>query len=331
MRGIRLAVAAAVISVLVGGRAGARRRPSRAGTGDVDNGPQETSAGPGAGGQGGSLPLGGNYQHLLRFSHLSSVGVLAGSLAHELNQPLTAIVSNAQAAHEYLDAGIPDAAEMREILDDVARDACRAAATIRRIRALFKGEPMQVQPFDVADVIDEVITLVQGNALGRGIRLWQRVDRPLPRVSGDPLQIQQVLLNLLLNALEATEAAQPGVPRGDVSVLAEARNGLVHVCVCDRGCGVADAELENIFQPFVTFKPQGMGLGLAISRAIAQRHGGCLKGWNNEDGGMTFRLSLPQENPLPAARVPAATAVAGQATPSDGEHSGRIEGASLFR
>jgi len=308
MRAIRLAVAvAAVMSAAISAYAGISRRRARIKPDDAGTGLVEESGCGNPTRPSGAATFDGDYRHMLRFSSVSSMGELAGSLAHELNQPLTAIVSNAQAAREYLDAGTPDKTEMREILEDIARDAYRASATVIRIRALIKGEAMQVQPFDVAACIDEVIALVQGNAQGRGIRISRRTDPSLSCVNGDPIQVQQVLLNLLLNAFDATEAAQSAGPRRpEVAVLAELRQDLVQVSVCDRGCGVADAELERIFLPFVSTKPEGMGLGLAISRAVIERHGGHLHGWNNEDGGMTFRFSLPQEGPRSTAQFPAA-------------------------
>lgn len=237
-----------------------------------------------------------DYASLMRSSRLSSMGELAGSLAHELDQPLTAIVSNAQAARHHLEAEVVDVAELREILKDVSDEACRASATVRQIRALIKGESPVLVPMDIGTAIDEALALVRGNALGRGIALSRRIDAPLPRVNGDAVQIQQLLLNLILNACDAVGSGvpRPEAPR-EVTVHAHAGHGMVRIVVRDTGTGVQASELEHIFEPFVTSKPQGMGLGLSISRAIAARHGGTLEAWNNPDLGMTFQFSLPQE------------------------------------
>jgi len=243
-----------------------------------------------------------DYASLMRSSRLSSMGELAGSLAHELDQPLTAIVSNAQAARQYLASDVIDMDEVREILKDVNDEACRASATVRQIRALIKGESRVLGPLDIGTAIDEAVALVRGNALGRGIVLTRQVASPLPRVNGDAVQIQQLLLNVLLNACDAVDRGVPGsgTPR-EVTVTAGVADGMVQIAVRDSGAGVDPGDLEHIFEPFVTSKPQGMGLGLSISRAIAARHGGTLDAWNNADRGMTFQFSLPQEG-LPTRR-----------------------------
>lgn len=244
-----------------------------------------------------------DYASLSRVSRLSSMAELAGSLAHELNQPLTAIVSNAQAARRYLEADVLDMDELREIVKDVSDEACRASATVRQIRALINGESPALAPLDVVAVIDDVLSLVRGNALGRGIALMREVAAPLPRVNGDPVQIQQLLLNVLLNAFDAVERGNlaAGMPR-EVTVRADADGGMVRISVRDTGTGVAPGELETIFEPFVTSRPQGMGLGLSISRSIAARHGGTLQARKNADRGMTFVFSLPEEG-MPARRA----------------------------
>lgn len=254
-----------------------------------------------------------DYASLTRSSRLSSMGELAGSLAHELNQPLTAIVSNAEAARQYLEADVVETAEVREILKDVADEACRASATVRQIRALIMGESQVLMPLDIGAAIDDAISLVRGTALARGILLSRQIVSPLPRVNGDAGQIRQLLVNVLLNAFDAVDRSvrASGEPR-EVAIRAHIERGMVRIAVRDSGVGVAAPELEDIFEPFVTSKPQGMGLGLSISRTIAARHGGTLRAWNNPDRGMTFEFSLPQQSmptqhnadrPLEPARV----------------------------
>ncbi|SDD75890.1 histidine kinase [Cupriavidus sp. YR651] len=281
-----------------------------------------------------------DYRRLVDLSRVSSMGELAGSLAHELNQPLTAITSNAQAALKYLDTDPANVAEVREILADVASDACRASALVRQIRALIRGEATQFAPVDLNAVIDDVMTLVRGDALSRDIVVMRRMAPSLPRVIGDPVQIQQVLLNLLLNAFDAIDARNTSDARGpgagcarEVSVLAAEADGMVQVSVCDTGCGVASGELDNMFVPFVTSKPHGMGLGLSISRSIVERHGGYLQARNNEEGGMTFRFSLPPEAVLPdrGAGRTAAMGAAMHRSFSEGGRNERNNAEDLYR
>ncbi|WP_244222774.1 sensor histidine kinase [Cupriavidus lacunae] len=216
---------------------------------------------------------------------------LAGSLAHELNQPLTAITSNAQAAREYLSAGPCDLAEVREILDDIVSDASRASEIVRRVRALILGEAPASIHFNVDEVVEQALGLVEANARARGVSVSRNVDGPLPRAIGDPMEIRLVLLNLLINGLDAVESVRASGER-TVSVLAQERDGMIAISVCDNGSGVEPGQLERIFRPFYSSKPKGMGLGLSFSRALVERNGGSLKARRNSDTGMTFELSL---------------------------------------
>jgi len=235
--------------------------------------------------------------HPREVAHLSQapgMNELAGSLAHELNQPLTAITSNAQAVREYLASGPCDMAEVREILDDIVSDASRASEIVRRVRALILGEaPTSVQ-FTVDEIVEQALDLVGANARARGVTVSREVEGPLPRAIGDPMEIQLVLLNLLINALDAVESVQSGGERS-VSILAQERDGMIAVLVRDNGCGVDPSQLERIFQPFYSSKPKGMGLGLSFSRALVERNGGRLKATRNSDRGMTFELFLRTE------------------------------------
>lgn len=219
---------------------------------------------------------------------------LAGSLAHELNQPLTAITSNAQAAREYLLQQKFDLQEVREILDDIVSDTTRASEIVRGVRALILGEAPRVVPFDVAKVIEQALDLVRASADERHISLHVEDVHALPRAVGDPMEIQLVLLNLLTNALDAV-AASPQ-PERHVSVLAKAREGSIRICVRDTGCGVAAGALDQIFRPFYTSKPKGMGLGLSFSRALMERNSGRIQAIRNSNQGMTFELQLRAES-----------------------------------
>lgn len=250
-----------------------------------------------------------DLRRLIKLSRVSNLGELAGSLAHELNQPLTAIASNAQAALVYLQAGNRNPAQLCEILEDVSDDAGRAGTMVRQIRALINGEATAFVPVEVGPVIDAVLALVHGNARSRRISLTATCAAGLPRVVGDPIQIQQVLLNLLLNAFDAFDATDTtGATSAGVGSFGSGRSAAREVCVdvCakddrvqvsvrDLGCGAAESELATMFEPFMTTKPHGMGLGLSISRSIVARHGGELRACNNPMGGMTFHFTLVPE------------------------------------
>lgn len=235
---------------------------------------------------------------------------LAGSLAHELNQPLTAITSNAQAAREYLMSGASAQEEIREILDDIVSDASRASDIVKGVRALIRGEAPRLVPFHVGDVIARALELVHNEARVRGVTVQGAADRSLPRAMGDPMEIQLVLLNLLVNALDAMESLPPDHPR-DVLVSVFARDGMLRLCVRDNGCGVAEADVDKIFRPFYSSKPKGMGLGLSFSRALMERNGGRLRAIHNSDRGMTFECLLRIEDTATAsAHHPAPVALA---------------------
>jgi len=252
---------------------------------------------------------------LLHLARVSSLGELAGSLAHELNQPLTAIVSNTQAASRYLRTTPPDLQELREILIDVAKDACRASATVRRIRALIRREPTCYAPIDLREAMEEAMAIMGTKAMTQGIRLVCQIDEGIPAVTGDRVQVQQVLLNLLLNAIDATSAVgRVNAPAARlpndrrVVVHASEHAGMAWIAVRDWGCGIPEAGLASVFEPFMTSKPNGLGLGLSICRTIVAQHGGTLEARRNADAGVTFAFSLPcaaQEMGQPSPAAPA--------------------------
>ncbi|RZT36804.1 sensor histidine kinase [Cupriavidus agavae] len=219
---------------------------------------------------------------------------LAGSLAHELNQPLTAITSNAQAAREYLVSGAAAQDEIREILDDIVADASRASDIVQGVRALIRGEAPRLVPFSIGDVVDRALELVRDRARAGGVTLLGATDPALPRAVADPMEIQLVLLNLLVNALDAVQGLRPDAAR-QVTVSAAARDGLLLLAVRDNGCGVSEGDLDKIFRPFYSSKPRGMGLGLSFSRALMERNGGRVRAIRNRDVGMTFECLLRTE------------------------------------
>jgi PAS domain S-box-containing protein len=228
---------------------------------------------------------------LLHAGRISTMGELAGALAHEINQPLSAIMSNAQAARRYLAAATPDLEEMKEILNDIVKDDARAADVIHHLRALLKKTKTALEPLDLNFIFREVWGLLRSDAVIRDVKISSELDPMLPLVRGDRIQLQQVALNLILNAFEAMNEQ----PNGDRQVLI--RTGLkdsrVLAAVTDNGNGIPIEDAEKIFKPFYTSKPQGLGMGLSICRSIINRHHGRLWAENNPDRGATFYFSLP--------------------------------------
>lgn len=236
-----------------------------------------------------------NRQELTHLTRVSTMGQLASSLAHELNQPLTAILSNVQAAQRFLAADDIDLGEVREILNDVVQDDYRASEVIRRIREVVKKGDLEVAPLHLAGVIRDVILLVHSDAIVRGTRVTLDIDGDLPPVRGDKVQLQQVILNLLLNAFDAMNNVPPIDRVVSVTLRPEGRD-MVCITVRDRGHGLTADKLDKIFKPFFTSKPQGLGLGLSISRSIIDMHRGRLWAENNIDRGATFYVTLPAED-----------------------------------
>ncbi len=230
------------------------------------------------------------------FAHLSRVaiiGELSGSIAHELNQPLTAILSNAQAAQRFLSQNGANLEELREILQDIVEEDKLAGEVIRRLRRLLKKGEVDLQRLDLAEASTDVLRLMRTDLIDRGISLKTELAGNLPQVLADRVQIQQVLLNLLTNACDAMAGAEPQERR--LLLRADLSDGSVHVSLADRGAGLPAEEIERIFEPFVTTKSHGLGLGLTVCRSIISAHRGRLWATNNPDGGSTFHFTLPAE------------------------------------
>ena len=228
---------------------------------------------------------------LAHMSRVAMLGELSGSLAHELNQPLTAILSNAQAAQRFLAQSPPRVDKLDEILVDIVKSDRRAEAVIQRLRSLLRKEDSQRQPVDVNEVVTEALRVMRSDLLSRQVAVGSDLAEALPTVSGDRNQLQQVLLNLVINGCEAMDA-QPANRRLEVRTRTTAR-GDVEIAVVDQGEGIPPGKLDAIFDPFVTTKVAGMGLGLAICRSIVAAHGGRLWATNNADRGATLHCELP--------------------------------------
>ncbi len=228
---------------------------------------------------------------LAHLSRVAVLGELSGSLAHELNQPLTAILSNAQAAQRFLAQTPPRTDKLAEILADIVKSDHRAGAVIQRLRSLLRKEEAQRHPLNLNDVVEESIRLLHSDLLSRQIVVSTELADTLPVVNGDQNQLQQVLLNLVINGCDAVDGRTEDrrlLVRTQVTA-----QGNLEVSVADRGAGIPAADLERIFDPFVTTKSNGMGLGLTICRSIVEAHGGRLCATNNADGGATLHCELP--------------------------------------
>ena len=237
--------------------------------------------------------------HLAHVGRVSMMGQLASALAHELNQPLGAILRNAEAAELFMQDAEPNLGEVRAIIADIRKDDQRAGEVIDRLRALLKRRDVERKPVPVGELLEEVFALIRADAAARGVTLRISTSEDLPHVSGDRVHLQQVLLNLIINAMDALGDS----PRGSRSVTVAATpigaEG-VEVAVSDTGPGVPPDKLSHVFDPFFTTKAHGMGMGLPISRTIVEAHGGEIRCTRNADGGATFLFTLPAVVP-PAA------------------------------
>ena len=229
---------------------------------------------------------------LAHLSRVTMLGELSGSMAHELNQPLTAILSNAQAAQRFLAHDDVDLEEVREILTDIVDQDKRAGEVIRRLRLLLKKGEVQQQPLDGNSVVTEVLKLIRSDLVNQGVTAHTELAHDLPAVNADRVQLQQVLLNLMMNACDAMN--HNGTADSEMVVSTSLANG-EGVCfsVSDRGTGIAPEKLEHVFEPFVTTKTHGLGLGLSVCRTIIEAHQGRLWATNNPDKGATFHFTLP--------------------------------------
>jgi PAS domain S-box-containing protein len=231
-------------------------------------------------------------KEVMHLARVAMLGELSGALAHELNQPLTAILSNAQAAQRFLRREPPELGEVDEILQDIVDEDQRAGEIIRRLRRLFGNRETMRQQVSANELVVGVVRILRNDLLNHGVALSVELA-PAPLVlQADEVQLQQVLINLLVNACDAMVAAADGGRAITVRVAAEPDEQL-HISVSDCGPGIAPAVLERLFEPFYTTKENGMGLGLSICRGIVGAHGGRLWAENGAQGGAVFHLCLP--------------------------------------
>jgi signal transduction histidine kinase len=243
---------------------------------------------------------------LAHVTRLTTMGELTASIAHEVNQPLTAVVNNANACISLLEPapnhpgeGGPDGAsnleDIREALGEIRDDAERASAVVGRVRQLAKRAPVEKSPLDLKDVVNDVLALARYESVARRVTVRTDLSHDLPRVSGDRVQLQQVLLNLVMNGMDAMNTIEESQRVLVIGGHRETRDGSSEALlrVQDAGIGFKPEEMDRLFEAFYTTKPDGMGMGLAISRSIIEAHGGRLWAEPNSGPGATFLISLP--------------------------------------
>ena len=229
---------------------------------------------------------------LAHVNRVATMGQLTASITHEVNQPIAAARNNVSAALNFLDRNPPDLQEVREALACAAKDTDRAGAVVGRMRALMQNASTRTDRVDINEAVREVIGLTRGEALKNGVSVKTKLAEGLPIITGDRVQLQQVVLNLILNALQAMGAVNEGARQALITTSQTELNDL-HIGVQDTGPGLSPETLSRLFEPFYTTKPDGMGMGLAICRSIVEAHGGRLSASANVPRGAIFQFTLP--------------------------------------
>jgi two-component system sensor kinase FixL len=250
----------------------------------------------------------GQTQQIAHLGRLALMGEMAASLAHELNQPLTAIVGNAGAGQRFLDIGVIDVKELQELLRDIISDAERAGKIIRGIREMIRKGETRREPVNMNQIVEAVVRLTRTEAVNRSCAIVTDLDPELTPVEGDSVQLQQVLLNLVLNAFDAMQEAPVHLRRVILSTRSQA-DLAVCTAVRDFGTGLSEIVRRRIFEHFFSTKKDGLGMGLAIARSIIESFGGVLDAGNAPGGGACFYFTLPapmsqlHERPAPEHSV----------------------------
>lgn len=229
-------------------------------------------------------------EELIHVTRVATMGELTAALAHELNQPLAAILSNAQAGQRFLEGKKPDIAEIKDILSDIVKDDKRAGEVILKLRALLKKSKFEFTQLNINELILEVIPLIRSDSVIKNISLDTRLSDNISLIYGDRIQLQQVILNLILNGLESM--ANSKSKKLLIRTMQDDKNN-VSVSIRDSGTGINEKDMDNLFKPFFTTKKEGMGMGLAINKAIIEAHKGTIRAENNPDKGATFYFTLP--------------------------------------
>ena len=225
---------------------------------------------------------------LARVTRITTLGEMGAAIAHEVNQPLAAIVTNVDACHRWMASAPPNLNRIATTIADIALDANRASAIIARIRALTSNSAPKKQMADINDVIRQATSLIEPQMRIRSIVWRYGLAAPLPLVLIDPIQLQQVILNLLVNAIEAIDGED-----GTVQITSERRLGSIHIVVADNGHGLTIDQMDRIFDPFHSTKTGGMGIGLTICRSIVEAHGGAIRAIPGMPRGLAMAITLP--------------------------------------
>jgi C4-dicarboxylate-specific signal transduction histidine kinase len=234
-------------------------------------------------------------EELARVARVTAMGELTASIAHEVNQPLAAVVTNGNASLRWLSNDPPNFDEARQALRNIVRDGNRASDVIARIRAVLKKSELAARQLDLNEIIREIVALTQGEVERRGASLRTDLAASLPVVIGDRVRLQQVLLNLVINALDAMNDVMDR-PRIIEICSGAPKPKLILIAVKDSGVGLDAEKASRLFEAFYTTKPDGLGMGLSISRSIVEEHGGRLWAAPNEGPGATFQFTLPAED-----------------------------------
>ncbi|MDD4735102.1 MAG: PAS domain S-box protein [Kiritimatiellae bacterium] len=235
------------------------------------------------------------HRELEHVARVNTMGQLAASIAHEINQPLAAILANAQAARRLIQQGETDLGEMDPILQDIIQDDRRAGDVIHKLRVLLQRKIVDIVPVDINPLVVNVTGFIQGELESNRIELRLGLDESIPSVGGDPIQLQQVLLNLMTNALESMRETPP--PQRILSITSCASMGMVELRVTDTGQGLPCGKTDQVFDPFFTTKENGLGMGLAINKTILRALGGQLDVQPNPERGVTFFVRIPVFRP----------------------------------
>ena len=226
--------------------------------------------------------------HVNRFS---TAGELTASIAHEINQPLGSILTNAETANAILISPTPDIAELKDIVNDILQDDRRATEVIRRMRSLLKKAPFELKNIDLNSVVRETVEFLSSLAVGRKVQLTNVMTPEALSIAGDRIQLQQVILNLVINGIDAMQDT-PGEAR-IIGIRTSREANFAELSVSDRGAGIPLEKLKEVFEPFFTSKAEGMGMGLSIARTIVEAHNGQISAENRDGGGALFRIRIP--------------------------------------
>ncbi|WP_050032230.1 ATP-binding protein [Bradyrhizobium sp. LTSP857] len=232
---------------------------------------------------------------------VSALGELSGAIAHEVNQPLTAILSNAQAAIYLLDQDPPNLAEVRDTLRDIVLEDNRAGEVVQRLRGLLKKGESRSERIDLNEMVDSTTTLLRSELIRRRVMVETDLAAGLPTVLGDSVQLQQVLLNLVVNAMDAMASTPVEQRRVNIRT-SRTPDGDIAIRLKDQGPGIRPVDEKQVFTPFYTTKHHGLGLGLTICSTIIRKHGGTLNLRNDDAGGAVAEISLPARLMLLAAQ-----------------------------